>query len=355
MRIPLSGDGTWVLTAFLLASTPLYSVSESDKKRIMKDLSSEEPDKQMQARQELKSYGFREVADALEDYFRDPDPQMRILTVQMLGDLGGIESWKILKKLYRKEKEGSVRRAILIRLSGILPDDIGSVDFFCRAALKDHDPDTRLIALNQASLFTRNDVVNDELKSVSWKVLRKDNARANRVLASIILREFGEKSRKISEFVLEGLKSTTAEVRRRAALVVRSAKGPEAIQILQNAAQDPDSEVRANLCKSLGEIKEKATIPILGILAQDQDPQVRRNSVSALSSFSEEDVTLNPFFSALKDRDPSIRLVAVGALERYGDPAALTVLEKTSQEDPDTSVRTLAKKALVTLGTAKQK
>ena len=232
-----------------------------------------------------RTHSVQEATDALEKYSKDSNPQMRVLSVQMMGEIGGAGAAKTLRRLFRKEKDNFVRRAILLQLSGILPEDKGTLYFFCQAARRDREPGIRFIALNQASLLPRGDKGSRELRITCRKIIKNEDFQDNRVLAAIVLRELGDEGREISRLVLEGLSNPTAEIRRRAASALDDIEGDEALRKVARAARDPDTDVRANLCLRLGKIRDKAAIPILKTLSEDPVVNVRRDAWAALSYF----------------------------------------------------------------------
>ncbi|OGR87217.1 MAG: hypothetical protein A3A86_05120 [Elusimicrobia bacterium RIFCSPLOWO2_01_FULL_60_11] len=233
-----------------------------------------------------RRHSVLEMTKALEKYSKDANPEMRILAVQMMGEVGGAAASKTLRKLFRKEKDNSVRRAILVQLAGVLPDGKGTLYFFCQAARRDPDPETRFIALNEASLLPRpGDRGTRELRLTAYKIMKNGEGGANRVLAAVILRELGEEGREISKLVLDGLSSPAAETRRRAASVLDPVEGQDELLKVARAARDAELDIRANLCLRLGKIRDKATVPVLKILLEDPDLGVRRDAQAALASF----------------------------------------------------------------------
>jgi len=305
------------------------------------------------AEEPVRKYNAEDATDALEKYSDDANPKLRILSVQMMGELGGANAAKTLRKMFDKERDGAVRRAILLQLVGVLPEERDTLDFYCRVARKDNEDDIRYIALNEASLIPRLEKGSEALADTCFYVLKKDKIPQNRGLAAVILRELGENSREISALVLEALFNPAAEIRRRAASALGTIEGDAAFQKILEASNDRDPEVRAALCRALSAQQDKRVIPILKSLLTDSNPQVRQDSLTALSAFAEADAGLATFVLALSDKDPTVRLQAVGALEKYGNPSAVSALEKTASEDPDGGVRQLAKTALVNLKSPK--
>jgi HEAT repeat protein len=126
-------------------------------------------------------------------------------------------------------------------------------------------------------------------------------------------------------------------------------KIPDVLELVAIAVRDPDPEVRANLCRSLGESKIAGAPPVLESLFQDQDPVVRKSALEALCHFPQGDSGLNVFLEALRDGDPSVREASIFALERFGNPSAIGEIEKLEQKDPEPHVRRSAKRALSSL------
>ena len=114
-----------------------------------------------------------------------------------------------------------------------------------------------------------------------------------------------------------------------------------------------DSDVRANVCRSLGESGNVSAIPILKSLFSDKESLVRKSAFEALASFPRSETTFSLYADALQDSDGSIRSRAVERLEGLGDPAAIPLLEKVAAKDPDPQLKFLAKKALAALSPKK--
>ena len=87
---------------FLSANFAPAAESEAIEKSI-KDFNSPDFVKHSEAKRRLRSYRFREIAEAMANYADDPNPDMRILIAQTLGELGGFEAAEELKRLFFKE------------------------------------------------------------------------------------------------------------------------------------------------------------------------------------------------------------------------------------------------------------
>ena len=148
-RLPFAAISLFLLASRLLAA-------DSDAGKWVEDIRSDNSVKKAEAKRHLRSYRFREVAEAMAEYADDPNPEMRILMTQTLGELGGFEAAQELKRIFLSEEEPKVRRAIMIQLSGLMPDEKEALKFFKRAAYKDPEKDLRFLALTQLSLMGRS-------------------------------------------------------------------------------------------------------------------------------------------------------------------------------------------------------
>lgn len=316
---------------------------------LVKELKSADAGKQNDAKRKMRSYRFKEVARAMAEFAKDPNPDMRILMAQTLGELGGFESAQSLKKLFAREKDARVRRAIFIQLSGLLPNDAEAFTFFSKVLFSDPNDDIRFLALTQLSLLGRAHITEKEWIKIYRKVWKKDPYSQNKIFAAVALREAGDENPELRAALLQALENPSVEIRRRAALLVGGLKEPALFKRISAAVQDPDFEVRANICRSLGESKEVSAIPLLKSLLIDKEPLVRKNVLEALAVFPSAEVGLGFFAEALQDADPAIRSLAIAILEKEGDVSVIPALAKVAQKDPDPSLRTLAKKAIATI------
>lgn len=304
--------------------------------------------RQNDAKRRLRLYHFKDVAKAMSDFADDPNPEIRILMAQTLGELGGVDAVRHLKRHFNGEKEDRVRRALLIQLSGLMRGR-EALDFYEKILFSGSSDELRNLALTQASQGVRDRELRDDLKDLCYKVWRKDAYRPNRVLSGLVLKELGETGPDISGAVFEALQSPSVEIRRRAAGVAGTLEGPDVFQKITVALRDPDAETRANLCRSLKETQNSGAVPVLKLLAADADPLVRKSALDALTGFAITEVGLSTYREALKDADASVRSLAVGALECAADPAAVPDLEALAASDPDATVRYLSKKAVAVL------
>lgn len=339
------------LSAFLIAVLSAASDPPSSKS-LVEDLRLRGAKRQDHVKALLHSYHFSEIADALADYAHDPNPEIRILMVQMLGEMGRLESVRHLQKLFRKEKDARVRKAILVQIAGILPDGQEKFMFFRKAALKDPDSGLRFLSLSELSLLRGPQEIHREIKRAFRKARKKDNVEKNRLLAAVVLAEMGEDIDKFGQEVLRALESQWVELRRRAARALVTLDVPGEYDRVVVAAQDPDGEVRLNVCRALGTSEKAGAIPVLKSLAADREPAVRLGALEALSQFSKEQVGIKPYLDALKDKDPAVRRGTIGILEKIGDSSATGAIGEASRNDEDLEVRRSAVRALKTLSGA---
>src|SRR3989338_1088708 len=123
--------------SILLLTSPLFGAESDPAGKWVEEIRSEDSIKKEEAKRHLRSYRFREISEAMAEYANDPNPEMRILMAQTLGELGGFESALELKRIFLREEDPKVRRAIMIHLSGLLPDEKEALKFFKRVVYKD--------------------------------------------------------------------------------------------------------------------------------------------------------------------------------------------------------------------------
>lgn len=337
-----------MLSQPLLARPKIKPPELPSAKEVVGDLKSSNYATQMEAKQQLRRYRFKDVAKAMADFAKDPNPDLRIMMAQTMGELGGAEAAETLEKLFSREKDARVRRAILIQLAGLFRDEKAAASFFKKVLFSEPSDDIRHLALTQLS-FLKSAESKKELTRVCRKVWRDERYQPSRIFAAVTLKELGEENPALDEAMLDGLQSPSVEIRRRAALFAASAKDQRSIDRVLVALQDADAEVRANLCHSLAASKNLAVIPPLKAVASDKDASVRKSALDAISTFAFNEVGTLHYLNALKDSDAGIRSLAVTMLEKGGDASAAAALEPVARTDPDSTVQTLAKKALATL------
>ena len=314
---------------------------------IIEDLESPDRSRQDNAMSRIRSYHLRDVADAFMDYAEDSEPGIRVLMVQMLGDLGGPEAVPYLQKMFKKDGDARVRRTILTYLAGQLArDDI--FRFFLKAGGRDPDGDLRYVCLAQLALARRSKQRHQEVRKLLRRAWKREAVPANRTLAAVLLTDIGEGDSDFWEEILDAVTSPSLDLRRRAAAVAGEVRLSRTFDRLLAAARDPDGEVRANVCLSLARWKELGSIPVLRSLAGDPEPYVRRAALLSLARYPSGSVGLGIFLDALGDADPPVRLGAVQGLQTLGDLGALAGLERAAS-DPDAKVREAARKAVESL------
>jgi len=134
----------------------------------------------------------------------------------------------------------------------------------------------------------------------------------------------------------EGLASATGSVRVTSCFGIAAVVEPEAARHeLQRMLADPDGEVRAATCETLGRIPGGTVPDVLAQATRDHVPSVRRAAVSALGSY--DDSRSVPFLLAALDdpeRDVALRagesLVRLGRLPAAGGRARAAIDETTA-------------------------
>jgi HEAT repeat protein len=314
------------------------------------DLKSADPSRQERARRELRTYRYKDISDPMEDFAADPNPEVRILMAQVIGELGGMDASRALRRLFKKEREPRVRRALLIQLAGRLSAE-DAADFFSGPALSDSDAELRYLSLNQLSLIGNEPGPRKTAEKVFRKALKSDASALNRRSALVALCELGDPPKDAEPELLAALQDPALELRRRSAALLGKLRSREAFEKMAVAARDADAQVRSNLCQSLGETGDPAAVPLLTSLTYDKDPQVRKAAFLGLCRFPDGPVGSAVFVRGLQDPDAQVRSASAEWLERATpQPEVLQALRSAAAGDPDPSVQFLARKALATLG-----
>jgi HEAT repeat protein len=117
--------------------------------------------------------------------------------------------------------------------------------------------------------------------------------------------------------------------------------GDAAIPSLLKALQHEDWLVRLHAVESLGKARSKrAVVPLLSVLFNDPDSAVREDAVRALGEIGDPQA-VEHLFTAM--REPGLRTLAVEALGQIGDRRAVPVLiDVVTGDSPPEVTRTVA-------------
>ena len=136
----------------------------------------------------------------------------------------------------------------------------------------------------------------------------------------------------------------TLEVRRRAIEAVSPMSLPRVAEIVEEAYESDDDEVRASALYSMGRTCDTKWLPTLLKELDNADPQFRYEALGALGELGEEEAVVY-IISVINDADSQVQAAAVQALGAIGGPMALRALRQAAKH-PDGSVAELAESIL---------
>jgi HEAT repeat protein/tetratricopeptide (TPR) repeat protein len=170
-------------------------------------------------------------------------------------------------------------------------------------------------------------------------------------------------SEKAVNLLVNALNDTQSEVRFHAARALGMIKNNEAFNVLMEALNEYADSATTGLAKAtqtqvffeeeaiisainaLGGIKSHLSIPLLKrILAQDKSPRIRASIITALGEMSNERM-LPVFQAALRDEDSRVRANAIEAIESIKSSAIVGILQPYL-EDPNNRVKANVAKAI---------
>jgi MFS family permease len=122
-------------------------------------------------------------------------------------------------------------------------------------------------------------------------------------------------------------RSTHAESRVKAAGRMGRSQSPMAVQVLSDALQDPDINVRRAVTHALGETGQDNAVPVLAGELNDKESHVRHEAAEALGRIKSQ-AGLKHLLRALDDDNPQVRASATTALADIGGPEACDALLK---------------------------
>ncbi|WP_131742137.1 HEAT repeat domain-containing protein [Actinomadura roseirufa] len=277
----------------------------------------------------------------VEEYLRDPEPEVRAAALAVLT---------------RAARGGGAPR--------------GTGDTLAWALADQHE-DVRRVAADALRNLPELYLGDDGVAALQLAAARGRDAFV-RETATDLLEIL---TRGATELYAQGLQDDEPQIRIQAVLGLVALR---AVEEVAEAADDPSREVRVAVAEGLGRLVRPAGLAALGHLLGDHDPvvrmaaldtaaelgvpaplegrvvtatahsswQVRRRAVRALGAAA-PDVAVRPLVHALQDRTVDVRRAAVQALEQWaGDrPEVVTALTE-ALADPDPGVRTQVRWAL---------
>jgi len=142
-----------------------------------------------------------------------------------------------------------------------------------------------------------------------------------------------------------------AELREGAILLMGELKYEPAVLTLIDIVQDDSytSVARRYACDSLGRIGDEEAIPVLKDLLNDPDSILRSYVISSLAYFEKDEIE-DILIQSLRDSFWRIRVAACKALSDRESKAAVDILIYKAEKDPEANVKKAAISALAVIG-----
>ena len=276
------------------------------------------------------------AVEVLNELTKNPRPEVRLLTVMLLGELGETDGAKALWSLLRDESE-TVRLAAsgaLIRLAQMT--GVGAET----ALLKDKRTEVRRICI--ATIGRLKDLPSEP----ALIGCLEDEEEMVRTEAVNALREYPH-NQAIEKALLARLQDQSVDVRwstvRALGGYVRGGKSPESVAALERSLKDPDWHVRAAAAFGLGGydspvvLQTKLTDTIVEILNSDEFALVRDRAGDALT-FANSEKVAKALVESLVSTNSAVRFHAARAMCSGKTVAALPLLMGHTKHT-DTDVR----------------
>lgn len=283
---------------------------------------------------------FRTV---LLEYLRFLEGDEREFLLQVAGELKLVD--KFVKELHHPVRDIRVRAAEALTEFA----DPHTVEALL-VALSDKTPEVRIQAV--AALSRIGDA--RAVKPILSQLDREDQWAANRIADSLVhfgpnavaaMAEYVDRSGRYATLViralgrigdyqaeqvlLQALDDPDLDVRIRAVGALGRTGTPAGLQELVQAMRDSAWEVRAQAAKSLGEIGDQMAMPVLRHALRDTSWWVRNNAAAALAEIPGG---LEVLRDALDDHDPYARDIAAATLLAAGE--ARKAMRNVQAEDP---------------------
>lgn len=281
---------------------------------------------------------------ALINALNDAEVEVRISSVQALGQIEDERAIAALSNALRNDSDGRVRKMAAWALGNI--EDSRAVPALTHALKNDRDLEVRRTAVwalgqieDSAAVPALSDATRDsdsEVRQMSiWALGQIEDEAAVPALANV-LRDSNADVRKQAAWALGQIESSNAvpalsaalrdastEVRKQAAWALGQIEHRPAPMALQDALKDSDAGVRATAAWALAQIEDPGSAAALRAAMRDQDANVRRAVLRALTQIGDE-AGYDAVAEMLKDPDPEVRKAAAAALGGrhggYADP-----------------------------------
>jgi HEAT repeat protein len=237
-----------------------------------------------------------EVYPVLVAKLDDPNPSIQHAAVIALGRHGRAEAIEeLIKPKVFHSPNAQVRWAAVTAVGRL--GDYRVIDLLLKAV---EDPEW----------IVRTEAVTELMVKIREIVARKDVR-----LARILIYMFSLDNEEIVNLAMEGFQDM----------------GPECLNWLQEALQNPSPNIRSNAALTLGRLKSRISVPYLIDLLQDEEAVVRAAACGALGQIGDK-ASIEPLVSMVQDNVEKVQDKAVDALVGFGKQATVPLLNALARE-----------------------
>ena len=251
------------------------------------------------------------------------------------------------------------RRQIASQLAELAEEDpkLNFDDIF-HACLRDPDEIVRVRAIEGLWEYENHSLIDTFIN-----MLREDRQESVRAAAALALGRFallaelgklrpddGAKVEKALAAVIDD-QEEQLEVRRRAVEAIATFSLPEVTEIIQEAYQSDDNEMRVSAIYAMGRNSDPAWLPTLVKELSNPDTEMRFEAAGACGELGEEEA-VHHLVRLIHDLDAQVQLSAIAALGKIGGNEAGAALRECLNHTAE-HIRGAAEDALEELGFSK--
>ena len=244
------------------------------------------------------------------------------------------------------------RREIVDRMTELVEDNL-DLDFASvfRACLRDKDDQVRAKAARGLEDSDDRTIIRPLID-----LLLKDDSLEVRASAAVSLGKFAAMAQDGKVLKRDGERIRVAlmevidrddeslETRRRAIESVASFNSPQVEQIIKEAYDDGNPELKQSAIYAMGQSSDSAWMPIVIQETQSSDPAIRYEAATACGNLGEED-TVPHVIALLNDDDSLVQLASVRSLGAIGGSLSKRALQQCLLMGDD-AIEEAAKNAL---------
>ena len=294
---------------------------------------------------------------ALENLLNEIAARKGRFSPAKLTHLSGLSSEEMPAFQKAWETLPALRRKAVIALLIELGEDNVELDFFAifKLALNDEDEEIRIEAIE--GLWECKERA---LLTPLIRLLAVDPSPKVRAAAALALGRFAffaetgklleRDGRRLAEALLETIDSEfeSTEVRRRAIEAIAAMSHDRVRDIVQEAYESDDMQVKASALHAMGRTCDPKWLPVLIDETSSSQAELRYEAVTALGEIG-DDKGITHLLPMIDDEDAEVQAAAIAALGKIGGPVAKKALSRTKQR-PESHIQELAQSALETLG-----